>query len=240
MRKTAEHKLKRTSPAAPGPARHQARDVHTGSAAGKHEVSSSKVANVGGSEKNVAAKRGKSRQDGRRFKKQSDPGALIPFDIIIEQWQKERPDLDPAPIRLFGIIAQVHALTTPYMNRALARHKLTRASFDVLSALRRAGPPYALTPKRLAESLMLSGAGMTSRLDTLETMNLIARLPEPNDRRSLQIQLTQRGIKLIDDVIPEVLKAQWALVADFGESETRDLIALLSRLTETFLRPPSA
>lgn len=165
------------------------------------------------------------------------PVAVVPFDTIIEQWQRERPDLDPASIRLFGVLVQAHVTTTPYINRALTRHKLTRGSFDVLSALRRAGPPFSLTPKRLAESLMLSGAGMTSRLDTLEAMNLIARLPEPSDRRSLKIQLTHKGVKLIDDVIPDVLKAQWALVTKFGVSETSLLISLLTRLTEILLEP---
>ena len=96
-----------------------------------------------------------------------------------------------------------------------------------------AGLPFSLTPKQLAESLMLSGAGMTSRLDRLEQLHLVARLPEPNDRRSLKIQLTQKGVKLIDEVIPQIVAAQWQLVSALGDRDTATLVDLLRRLTET-------
>jgi DNA-binding MarR family transcriptional regulator len=171
---------------------------------------------------------------GRRAKETAnETTARVPVNQIVEQWQRERPDLDPAPMRLFGALAQAHLLTTPYINRVIAKHGLVRGTFDVLSALRRAGPPFSLTPKQLAESLMLSGAGMTSRLDRLELLHLVARLPEPNDRRSLKIQLTQKGVKLIDEVIPQIVAAQWQLVSSLGNKDTEVLIDLLRRLTET-------
>lgn len=163
----------------------------------------------------------------------NESSARVPVEAIVEQWQRERPDLDPAPMRLFGVLAQAHLLTTPYINRVVAERGLVRGTFDVLSALRRAGPPYSLAPKQLAESLMLSGAGTTSRLDRLEELNLIARLPEPNDRRSLKIQLTQKGVKLIDEIIPEIVEAQWRLVSNLGAHDAALLIELLQRLIKT-------
>lgn len=161
--------------------------------------------------------------------------ARVPINAIVEQWQRERPDLDPAPMRLFGALAQAHLLTTPYINRVLKPYGLVRGTFDVLSALRRAGPPFSLTPKQLAESLLLSGAGMTNRLDRLEALHLIARLPEPNDRRSLKIQLTHKGVKLVDEMIPQFVEAQWHLVASLGTSESEMLIDLLRRLADALL-----
>lgn len=151
---------------------------------------------------------------------------------ILAQWQRERPDLDPAPMRLFGLLAQAHLLTTPYLNEILAQWELSRGTFDVLAALRRSGPPYSLMPKQLSESLMLSGAGMTSRMDRLEAQHLIARLPEPSDRRSLRIQLTQRGMRLIDEVIPRVVEAQWAAAEALGLDKTNNLIDLLGAFTD--------
>jgi DNA-binding MarR family transcriptional regulator len=154
-------------------------------------------------------------------------------DQILVQWQRERPDLDPAPMLLFGLLAQAHLLTTPYLNSILAEWDLSRGTFDVMSALRRSGPPYSLTPKQLSESLMLSGAGMTSRMDRLEAQHLIARLPEPSDRRSIKIQLTQRGVKLIDEIIPRVVAAQWAVAEALGLDQTNRLTELLGALTDT-------
>ena len=155
-----------------------------------------------------------------------------PVNLILAQWQRERPDLDPAPMRLFGVLARAHLLTTPYMNVILADHGLARGTFDVLSALRRAGPPFSLTPKQLSQSLMLSAAGMTSRLARLEGLRLVARLPEPNDRRSLKIQLTQRGVRMIDDVIPQIIAAQWRVVSRLGARKTKTLIDLLADAAE--------
>ncbi len=150
-----------------------------------------------------------------------------PIEMILTQWQRERPDIDPAPMKLFGLLAQSQSMTTSFMNEALAKWDLSRPSFDVLSALRRSGPPFCLTPKSLSESLMLSGGGMTSRLDRLESLYLIARLPEPNDRRSVKIQLTDRGVRLIDEIIPSIVEAQWRVISSLGARNTGELISLL-------------
>lgn len=161
----------------------------------------------------------------------ADKSAHDPVALILAQWQRERPDIDPAPMRIFGLIVRAQSLTTAFMNEALAKWGLSRPSFDVLSALRRAGPPFCLTPKSLSESLMLSGAGMTSRLDRLESLYLIARLPEPNDRRSVKIQLTERGVRLIDDVVPSIVKAQWSITSKLGAVQTDELVRLLGDFT---------
>ncbi len=161
-----------------------------------------------------------------------------PVSTIVAQWQRERPDIDPAPMLLFGLIARAQAMTTNFINDTLERWKLSRASFDVLAALRRAGAPYCLTPKQLSESLMLSGAGMTSRLDRLEGLLLVARLPEPNDRRSVKIQLTDRGVRLIDEMIPEIVAAQWDVASRLGPRDTEELIRLLGAFANSLAERP--
>jgi DNA-binding MarR family transcriptional regulator len=79
---------------------------------------------------------------------------------------------------------------------------------------------------------MLSGAGMTSRLDRLEALKLIVRLPEVNDRRSLRIQLTSRGVRLIDKVVPAVIEAQWKVASALGPEQMRSLTEALGALTK--------
>ncbi|HCE5431465.1 TPA: MarR family transcriptional regulator [Legionella pneumophila] len=170
---------------------------------------------------------------------EKDPGDLVapeedtsPLGRLVAQWQRERPDLDPAPMRTFGLIARAHALCTEFLNRLLAENGLNRGTFDVLSALRRAGRPYRLTPKQLSESLMLSGAGMTSRLDRLESKALISRRPDADDRRSLQIELTKEGVKLIDSILPRFLAGQHAIADQLGQMEAGELNRLLTNLSE--------
>lgn len=151
-----------------------------------------------------------------------------PINLILTQWQRERPDLDPAPMKLFGLLARTHFLSTSYFNHVLSKWHISRGSFDVLATLRRSGPPFRLTPKQLSQSLMLSAAGMTSRLDRLESLHLISRQPDPEDRRSLQIQLTQQGVRLIDEIVPHIVAAQWKIAADLGAGTTRNTIEMLN------------
>jgi MarR family len=81
---------------------------------------------------------------------------------------------------VYGLIGRIQMQCTAFIEEALEPFGLTRGTFDVLTALRRAGSPYCLSPKQIAQSLLLSGAGLTSRLNKLEAQNLLARLPEPN------------------------------------------------------------
>jgi DNA-binding MarR family transcriptional regulator len=79
---------------------------------------------------------------------------------------------------------------------------------------------------------MLSGAGMTNRLDRLETLRLIVRQPEPNDRRSVRIQLTPKGLQLVEKLIPQLVEIEKQLVADYGDANVRKLTQLLVALNQ--------
>lgn len=153
-------------------------------------------------------------------------------DAIFRQWQAERPDIDPAPVRIYGLIAQIQMQSTGFIDEVLAPLGLVRGTFDVLTALRRAGEPYRLSPKQLATGLLLSGAGLTSRLNRLEAQGLIARLPEPRDRRTLRIQLTAAGEAVINDAIPRVFEVQWRHLAPLGEDGRRRLEEELARFAD--------
>jgi DNA-binding MarR family transcriptional regulator len=153
-------------------------------------------------------------------------------DAIFRQWQAERPDIDPSPVHVYGLICELYLQTTAFINEVLKPYGLYRGTFDVLTALRRAGAPYLLSPKQLSKSLLLSGAGLTSRLNSLEALHLIARLPEPDDRRTVRIQLTAAGEALVNEVIPIVFDAQWARLLPLGEDSRKRLATELKRFAD--------
>jgi DNA-binding MarR family transcriptional regulator len=160
-------------------------------------------------------------------------------DAIFAQWQAERPDIDTSPVHVYGLIGRIQLLCTAFIEEALAPFDLSRGTFDVMTALRRAGAPYRLTPKQLAQGLLLSGAGLTSRLNKLESQNLIARLPEPSDRRTLQVQLTALGETVINDAIPRVFEAQRSRLALLGAEGQKHLVDELTRFAEVIDTWPS-
>lgn len=166
-------------------------------------------------------------------KRPRPPTSRVPHEsvaTVVGQWRQARPDLDLGPLGLFAALAQVHGLTAPHIERLMAGHGLARGMFDVLTTLRRVGPPYALAPKDLTRSLLLSGAGMTSRLDRLEALKLITRLPEPRDRRSLKIQLTPSGLRLVDKILPDLIDIERRLAVGLTAKQVAQLTTLLAHL----------
>src|SRR3569832_1575086 len=109
----------------------------------------------------------------------------------IEQWRRERPDLDVSPMGAIGRLNEASALIArDRLAPVFARFGLQSGEFDVLATLRRSGAPYALTPTELYEATMVTSGAMTARLDRLEKAGLIQRAPHPNDRRGVVVQLT--------------------------------------------------
>ncbi|MBW0271925.1 MarR family transcriptional regulator [Nocardia sp. MH4] len=127
-----------------------------------------------------------------------DPDAV---DAIAAQWRRERPDLDLAAMAVFGRLGRLMTVATARIEAVFTAHGLQRGEFDVLAALRRSGAPYELNPSVLADTLMLSRAGMTGRIDRLETAGLVRRIADQGDRRAVRVALTGAGRELVDVVV---------------------------------------
>ena len=119
-------------------------------------------------------------------------------DAIIEQWQRERPELDHSPIGVVGRISRLARAIEDRLEPVYRAHGLEPGWHDVLATLRRSGPDYRLRPTDLTNATMLTSSGMTKRLDKLEAAGLVAREPDPGDRRGTLITLTAAGRELID------------------------------------------
>ena len=151
-------------------------------------------------------------------------------DLILEQWQRERPDLDHSPIGVIGRISRLARELEQRLEPVYREHGLEPGWHDVLATLRRTGPPYQLRPTDFASSLMLTSSGTTKRLDRLEQAGLIARQPDPDDRRGIIITLTAAGSSLIDKLTKAHMENERRLLASLSEAEQRRLADLLRKL----------
>jgi len=151
-------------------------------------------------------------------------------DTIIEQWRAARPDLDPSPIGVIGRISRLARELEARLEPVYKQHGLEPGWHDLLATLRRSGPPFALRPSDLTGTLMLTSSGTTKRLDKLEEAGLIARGPDPNDRRAILITLTPEGKDLIDGVTAAHLANEASLLEGLSAAEQRELAALLRKL----------
>jgi DNA-binding MarR family transcriptional regulator len=151
-------------------------------------------------------------------------------DLIIEQWRRERPDLDPAPIGVIGRISRLARELEHELERVYREHGLENGWHDVLATLRRHGPPYQLRPSEFSNTLMLTSSGTTKRLDRLEHAGLITRAPDPQDRRGVLITLTPAGLELIDAVTEAHLANERRLLEALSAPERERLAGLLRKL----------
>jgi DNA-binding MarR family transcriptional regulator len=151
-------------------------------------------------------------------------------DEIIEQWRRERPDLDPSPIGVIGRVSRLARELEQRLEPVYREHGLEPGWHDVLATLRRIGPPYRVRPTEFTSALMLTSSGTTKRLDRLEQAGLIAREPDPGDRRGTLIALTPAGRKLIDSVTEAHLENERRLLSALTDAEQRRLADLLRKL----------
>jgi DNA-binding MarR family transcriptional regulator len=151
-------------------------------------------------------------------------------DLILEQWRRERPDLDPSPIGVIGRISRLARELEQELERVYREHGLESGWHDVLATLRRHGPPYQLRPSEFSSTLMLTSSGTTKRLDRLEQAGLITRAPDPQDRRGVIITLTPAGLELIDAVMEAHLANERRLLGALSQSEQDRLADLLRKL----------
>jgi DNA-binding MarR family transcriptional regulator len=151
-------------------------------------------------------------------------------DELLVQWRSERPDLDVAPLSVYGRLFRVVQLSDDQLAKGLAQHGLQQGWFDLLAALRRVGAPYELNPTSLMRATLLSSSGMTKRLDRMEEAGLIERRPDPSDRRGTLVRLTRSGENVIDRAVETHIGNEERLLGVLTAAERRALDRMLKKL----------
>jgi DNA-binding MarR family transcriptional regulator len=148
-------------------------------------------------------------------------------DDLVAAWQAERPDLDVRPMQVLSRISRLARHLDRERRSAFAAHDLESWGFDVLSALRRQGAPYELSPGALLRATLVTSGTMTNRIDRLEEAGLVRRRPDPQDKRGVLVTLTAAGQSRVDAALSDLLKAERALLSSLPESNRRTLADLL-------------
>ena len=157
-------------------------------------------------------------------------------DRQLDVWLPHIPGVDAT---VEGIVDRIGALSKKLMrtmDETLAEFGLNHGEWSVLGYLKRIGPPHRRSPGELAEHAGLSSGAMTNRLDKLEAAGFIRRLPDPTDRRGLQIELTEAGHDVwARSASAQALKETW-LASALADEEQEHLNVLLRRLMLAFER----
>lgn len=154
-------------------------------------------------------------------------------DNILEQWSKERPELETASLGVVIRVMSLHRDFARQAGEALLPLDLELFEYDVLSALRRQGRPYGLQATALAKATGLSSGAMTNRIDKLESRGLVRRWPDKSDRRGVVVSLTSAGQRTINKAIQLRLEAADESLAGITPTERKQLAVLLRKVRLT-------
>jgi DNA-binding MarR family transcriptional regulator len=151
---------------------------------------------------------------------------------IVEQWREQRPDLDTDPMLVVGRLLRVAQLVDSALRPPFVAAGLGQGDFDVLAALRRAGPPYARTAGELRRELLVTSGAVTKQVDRLAARGLVRRDVGAPDARVRRISLTPGGVALVDELMVLHLDNQRRLVAELPPDQAAGLAKALSRLLD--------
>jgi DNA-binding MarR family transcriptional regulator len=155
-------------------------------------------------------------------------------DRIVGAWVRERPDLDFAPLQVLSRVGRLARHLDRARRSAFTASGLESWEFDVLSALRRAGSPYQLSPKALLQQTLVSSGTMTNRIDRLVARALVERHTDPHDGRGILVTMMDDGRQRVDTAISTLLVSENELLDGLSAGDQERLAALLRKLSLDF------
>jgi DNA-binding MarR family transcriptional regulator len=155
-------------------------------------------------------------------------------DRIVAAWERAHPELDFSPLEVLSRVDRLSRHLDRARRDAFRRSDLEPWDWDVLSALRRAGEPFQLSPKQLLQQTLVSSGTMTNRIDRLVGRGLVHRKADPGDGRSILVTLTEDGRIRVDAAITRLVDAEALLLETLSRSDRERLAGLLRKLSLGF------
>lgn len=149
---------------------------------------------------------------------------------FIEDWRRERPDIDPRPLGILGRAQRLSARLIRASEELLEPMQLTWEAFSLIVSLRRAGKPYAMRPTDIYRQSLITSGAVTNRVDRVVELGLARRVPDTADRRGIVVQLTAAGKALADRAIAMQFTMLAKQLSVLTYSEQAQLTALLGKL----------
>lgn len=165
-----------------------------------------------------------------RYDGSHEASAPDEVDRIVAAWGEVRPELDTAPLQILSRVSRLARHLERARGEAFGAHELEGWEFDVLSALRRAGEPYELSPGALVQQTLSTSGTMTNRVDRLAGRGLVERRPDPQDRRGVKVRLLPPGIVAVDGAMAALVEHEAAMLADLTATERDSLTSALRTL----------
>lgn len=160
----------------------------------------------------------------------SDPAEVDAVDEIVRAWRRERPDLN---VESIGIVTRISRFCRRLEQRriaALGVSQLDESMLDLLSTLRRAGPPYELQAGELARRSLITTGAVSHRLERAARAGYVTRSTPPGDGRHVWVSLTSDGNAVLDEAVARVFESDESVLSCLQSNQAADLELMLRQL----------
>ena len=154
------------------------------------------------------------------------------FEDLIRQWEGDFPGEDSTPTAIALRIRHLHLLDQESLQEALLRFDVGFGEIDVLTHLAQQPAPKRLRPSDLAELCRVTTGAITGRITRLEERGYVVRVPSSSDKRTLYVQMTDEGQRLLRQTRESVVRSSRFLegVRALPQSDRERLSRLLLKL----------
>jgi DNA-binding MarR family transcriptional regulator len=159
-----------------------------------------------------------------------------PVADIAASWQRELPGVRTESIEIITPIWRIAKILADDRRRTLTKLGVDPSTLDLLSVIRRSGPPYELTTREITRRTLITPGAVSQRAARAELAGLVERGPSSISRRAVSVRLTETGHNLIDTTVRQLLEHEADLITALTPAERTTLTALLAKLDHT-LRP---
>ncbi|GGX03933.1 MarR family winged helix-turn-helix transcriptional regulator [Streptomyces noursei] len=155
------------------------------------------------------------------------PDSAYPVEEIAAAWQRERPGTPVSSIGIVTPIWRLAKLLGDDRRRVLNRAGVDIATLDLLSVLRRSGPPYTLSTRELSRRSMVTAGAISQRVARAEREGLVTRRPGEGRPRSVLVELTPTGHDVVESTVDQVLGREAELLQALSPEQQEQLTGLL-------------
>lgn len=155
---------------------------------------------------------------------------------ISQAWQREQPGLPVDSIGILTRINQAAKLLADERRRALAKADMDAATLDLLSTLRRSGPPYRLSTRELTARCLITAGAVTQRVDRAQNQGLVRRLATQPGTRAVPVELTPQGHRAVESAVDGLLTYEQGIIEVLTPPEQQELARLMTALLQGLTR----
>ena len=161
-----------------------------------------------------------------------DPPTSYPPADIAAAWHRELPGLRTDSIEVITPLWRIAKILADDRRRTLATLGVDPSTLDLLSVIRRSGPPYQLTTREITRRTLITAGAVSQRITRAEQAGLVERSPSSASRRAVSVRLTDAGHALVEATVRRLLEHEAELIDPLDPPERAALNALLTKLEQ--------